>query len=564
MFSSLALILCSWLVAAGGFVGLGALTWRLMGGQWPEVNGRAPLFFTGWATALAFLQLWHFARPVDVLATMCLAGGGALGLGLWFRSGKVRLRRPGPGDFVHFGFVTVASVLTANLALSNATHADMGAYFVSSLRWAQEYRLPPGLGNFSFLLALNQSYFLYVAALDVGPLHAHGHHLANGLLGLGLMWRIARGLVRHVLAAEAPGFAQTAGALMLPAVFESTRTLNVAGPIADLSVFLVGCQLVLLWSELWESRERRDSERRTLLRALVFIGAAGIAMKSSLLCVAVPLGLAAVLGNVPWSRAQWRTSALESGKQWAIGLVVLLPWMLRGVVLSGYPLFPSPLLSLPVAWRMAPEKVQEIESYIKAFARNPNRPPEEVLSNWDWLWPWASQLWLFNWEFLLPVGLTVLSLPFALLRWRGGGRFDGTRERLVLFAPLLVGLLLWFHLAPDIRFAGALMWGVAAFCVAMALRTGKRITLPERTAVALASTALLAGALVLHPVPPWIARDGFEPLAESDTRTRVTRHGLEVKVPNGPRCFEALCTPQFDERLRLRVPGDWASGFVVE
>src|SRR5262249_29613766 len=78
--------------------------------------------------------------------------------------------------------IALGVIWIADRALAAPYVGDSYLYHFSSVRWATEYRLPPGLGNLHGRLAFNQSYFLFVSFLNLLPRRWQGHNFANSLL----------------------------------------------------------------------------------------------------------------------------------------------------------------------------------------------------------------------------------------------------------------------------------------------------------------------------------------------------------------------------------------------
>jgi len=544
------MVVCAWALAGAVLCGLGVLgCWLLRVKPDPET----PLFWLGFAGALGVLQVWQLFHPVDGCAALALAAVGlpALAAHLWrTRSSPGRRER-----WFAYAVVGAAAVWFSNLALAGDTNPDSGLYYVATVRWLQEHPLPPGLGNLSYLLALNNAYFLYVALLDVGPFHHQAQHLANGLLLLAVLWHSVAGLGLHFRLGSEVRPSHTVAAVLLPPLLYTSRGARLTGPIADMAVLLLGAMLVVQLVRLLEARA--PEEPSASRRILTVLASAGVVMKTSLICVAAPVLLAVahgVLTSEESGRARWKRLAGLGllGSLWAV------PWMVRGIVLSGYPLFPSRVGGVPVSWRLDPALVESVHRYIRAFARRPGVPVDEVLADWSWVWHWAAPLWLFNWEFLIP----------ALIILGGAGTWIALRRRP---APpgcaraaglLLLGLGLWFLLAPDLRFAGALLWGLAGVVVARGVHTRGPPTRQARLTFALAAL-LLAAVVFPGPTPMWVHEERLVPLRETQGEWKRTDSGLELRVVNGGRCFDTRCTQFFEPRLRLRKAGDPGSGFEL-
>jgi hypothetical protein len=63
-----------------------------------------------------------------------------------------------------------------------------------------------------------------------------------------------------------------------------------------------------------------------------------------------------------------------------------------------------------------------------------------------------------------------------------------------------------------------------------------------------------------------ISTSGWEPIKARPLARKETSSGLVVFIPQRTdQCWDAPlpCTPYFNDRLRLRIPGNLASGFTV-
>src|SRR5229473_6531899 len=170
-------ILFTWLLCAAVCIGIGIIT--------------------------AILQLYHFFRPIDLVAVYLLLGLALAGW-IWNRTSLLRfsgvsavkrsndLPRSSGGST--FRLSTFSSQLSTLLLLSLAAaiiafrcaalgeHYDTGLYGAQAVRWFITYPLVPGLGNLIGQFGFNSSVFLWIAALDQGPWRGFAHHLFDGFL----------------------------------------------------------------------------------------------------------------------------------------------------------------------------------------------------------------------------------------------------------------------------------------------------------------------------------------------------------------------------------------------
>src|SRR5207302_1532468 len=137
--------------------------------------------------------------------------------------------------------------------------------------------------------------------------------------------------------------------------------------------------------------------------------------------------------------------------------LAFVPWLAHGAVLSGYPLYPSPLMPLPVEWR-APLAATIAQA-------NAIREWNGVAGAWrvalsDPRW-FAGLLGTLGWtqrDVVLALAIAAVELPVAAGRWVFGRRVPLLGVALV---PTVAGLVFAFVAAPQARFAGALPWVLA-------------------------------------------------------------------------------------------------------
>jgi hypothetical protein len=283
---------------------------------------------------------------------------------------------------------------------------------------------------------------------------------------------------------------------------------------------------------------------------------------------------------------------------WA-GLAALLvvPWMARGVLLSGYPLFPSAALGLPVAWRIPESLVTPISPVILEWARTVNQTiPYTGDLSWAREWYTAFPFEVAKRALLLALAAGAVGVALALVEWRrwsAGARSSGVEEEgashsrwEINGAAALVGvsglaLVAWFLMAPDYRFSGALVWMLMAcgLCLAwLALTAPRTIREPLGLAVGL----VLGLAIIISPNHFELHKPGQQvlvPMPESQwvrqfadgitSQEKQTRQGFMVTMPVSPheQCFDMPmpCTREQDflDTLRMFEPGNLQRGFYI-
>jgi hypothetical protein len=151
----------------------------------------------------------------------------------------------------------------------------------------------------------------------------------------------------------------------------------------------------------------------------------------------------------------WASRQSMSGRHWrlvaGLGLIMLVPWLVRSVLLSGYLLYPVPALDwINVDWKI-PLDVTRKEQYMitnvgQWVTHSTCLPPHQTLAQWVPHW-WTAQ-GTFMRSVMLMAALSVVP---AAVRWRRllsteVGWFWG-------WLMAWLGGIFWFFTAPDFRFA---------------------------------------------------------------------------------------------------------------
>lgn len=555
-------MVASWGFMALLFGGLGLLVTRCM--KRPPALSADQLVLVpwlGWAAAVAVLQVLHCCMPVQ---------WGALALLFVLSSTGFILARKEITQFwvAHRRAMVISLAGSFPVMLWVASHCasqpgvyDCGLYHLSAIRWATEYPLIPGLALLHGRLGFNNSSALYAALLDQGWFQHKSHQLAGGFLALLLFARGAWAVVRW-RTAERPAMREIFYALTpLPVAIWIVNAGEVSSPTPDTMVFLLGFVIggELLRLMCPETSPGANGWRHRTTLHLALLCAAGVSCKMNF---AVPAGVAVVLALL----SVFRDPAHRTGSvrlcAWAAGIaaLVLIPWAARGVVLSGYPAYPALAGGMVVEWKVPAASVKCEADWIKAWARDPGRPKEEVLGTWNWVGRWfARQTRIHKADVLTPL---VIGLAGCMLALRGNGERRYRDLGLFLLCPLsaIVFVLLT---APDPRFAGAAFWiiglaGLSWFLASLPRSIGWRI------AAVMAALLLAREITAVEFAGPW--RRDAGPARTVSMKTMTTDSGLKLFVPeSGDQCWNATlpCTPYFSPALRLRNPASLASGFTI-
>jgi len=552
------LVLVAWGIAGLAIVGFGFLFRRAARVPAVDADDVLSSFWLGWCCLLLGLQVWHLLLPVDRRAQVACGLVAAIGLAIGGLGPWRRLVPRRPRHAVAFGLLAAMAVWLSNHALGGARHGDTGAYFLPTVRWLVAYPIVPGLGNLHAHFALNQSYFLYVAALEVGPFAGRSYHLANGLLLLALCARMTLAVSRFVGRDAVARPVDLFYALILPAALPLGAGIFFTSPSPDPAVFALG---VVTAGELLGLLTGDPGRRDFQLRALALLAFTGWTVKLSFAGFAaatLPIALVAWL----WIARPNGARAMRSvGAVALIGVLAIGPWIVRNVVMSGRPLFPSALGELPVEWRVR----TDVEGWLRHSAAVGGIGP--IVRNPRWFLNYLRGQGWESPDVLGPLVVGVAGAVVAGVRRLIRGR-SSTGRALVVAVPAVASLLFCLVTSPVARYVGASVWVLGASAIVASL--GDMVLAPRtlRRAVVVVTVVALTTVMLRSVTDPlWLDATDFEARSPVAYHKRRLKTGLVVNVPRiSDACWDVPlpCTGYPNPALRLRRDGDLAAGFMID
>lgn len=569
-------ILLTWLAMAAVCIGIGSLLLRLVTSQSPSF---VECFWSGIAAIAAILQLYHFLRPIDAIIAALLCALALCGLFFMFRRCDIpTLRRSDVFLFL------LAAVFIAFRSAAPTEHYDTGLYGVQAIRWFATYRLVPGLGNLLGQLGFNSSIFLCLAALTHGPWRDLAHHVFSGFLLAAIFASILSAVLRVLRSTNISSDASRAGNnsatdwfltfLFLPAAIWAA-TGKLSGANTDLPTTIVCLAAVSFLFRAFDSQPRESfrenpdangSSPLFLVIAMLLFSLA-VTFKLSSLVFALSGWIVAFL-------AFCLSGALSPSQRKRIALAALLlscaivvPWIGRGLVLTGYPFFPSPAFGISAEWTVPAANAQSQADFARSFARIPQIPLADT-NGYDWLRPWFRELVREREGFLIPFFFILAGTLFLAANSRRDNWAQFPRW-LWLVLPSFAGIAFWFFEAPAIRFGEPTLWTAAATLGTFATLHLLDSRIKKRLFVI---ALLFATAWAAHPrllwnsnVRPSISVHAVLPLPQPRIVPEQTLSGLTIYIPvETNQCWDAPlpCSPYFSDTLRLRRQNELGSGFV--
>lgn len=368
-------------------------------------------------------------------------------------------------------------------AITIPKNADSGQYHAQTIHWAESFRIVPGLGNLHDRLAYNSSWLVLQAMFSLAFLGQGSFHLLPGFLflivdiDLVIQWDWKERTFSHL---------PSHFALCLLLLFIWSQAAEISSPGTDLPVILIAGYVIFVLMK-WFNDQQGNRYIPVLISGLILWA---VTIKLS----AAPLLLIPLLFLLKLPDKRKYISRLT-----ILFLLLIVPWLIRNLILSGYVLYPIPILDIFHFWWKVPRDiVMDEQTAIRAWARFPRLDTATMMAMpfKQWVKIWFIDF-SFNRKLLI---LFSVSLPVLLLvvqaAWQ---RLRISLQRYGftwLVGILLAGWLYWFISAPNIRFGFAFILplfaiGVAALMSALSLKLTPKLNLLFNRAVPMLAIALI-------------------------------------------------------------------------
>ena len=553
------------------YLGWGKLSAALLGLDLRDRGTCFPYVWLGWATSLVVLQTIHLVLP---LAPWVSAVFFFIGLAYLVQRSFAKetvlagIRRVSGAYWL---FLVLGGGWIAAHALTEPKLYDSGLYHFNSIRWLLEHPLVPGLGNLHGRLAFNQTFFIYVASLQVFQPLASGHNLANSFLLILVLAECAFPLFDRARAGDR--LMLLVKLAFLPLVLVYGKNYALSSPSPDLGSAIL--RIVLFYHFVDILLRFRAGQRDIAgIKHSVLLAAVAITIKLSNIMYAVALTL--LCGLLHFARGS-RLRGVGSGKNLVFAGVVLIflgLWAGRGVVLSGCPLYPSSAFCLDVEWAVPAEQVAtEAEMvYRSVRSKTTSKVPQDYLVDRSWMVKWFDRMWQWKAGFAYPAMLAVAAICAAVASIaiaRDKVRRRGNLLLALAIIPPLSALVFWFVTAPHPRFADPFLFllALAGFLPWLADTQHFRVRLLLVPVILVAiNTPLLLTQLERGLSPEIVMKwsPAAEPVPQVEMERYRTASGLEIyTTASGDQCWDSALPSSPYRNPDLRLRGDsLRAGFV--
>ena len=274
-------------------------------------------------------------------------------------------------------------------------HYDSDLYHAQAIRWIEEYGIVRGLGNLHVRLAYNSSAFPLSALYSFRFLGGQSYHVMSGFFALLLAWQCVD--IKSFLRRGHPvisDFARLAAIYYLFTIYD-----EMMAPASDYFLSCLVFYIIIHWLDMNVRHER--SYLPYILLALLGVFAITIKLSAApmLLLTIVPIYKLFHNRTKEKMRAFWVSVALA--------FVIVLPFLIRNIILSGWLLYPVTFLDFFGFYWEIPKGLAAYDALeIRTFGRGYN----DVATYGSV----TMREWVPNW-FASITGLNKIMLVLALL-----------------------------------------------------------------------------------------------------------------------------------------------------
>lgn len=356
-------------------------------------------------------------------------------------------------SWLYYFLLASAILLVLIITSYKIVHPDTLKYQGPAIRWMESYKAIPGIVHFNTRLAYQSWWFSAMALFRFSFISANNFLFINSCILFWFLTFIIRCIddTLDLLKQRVPSAICFFGGWLALLAFSLLSWEQVRLTAASTSPDFIAA--LFAWSAFYLFYQYQPAKDNKLLPLLiVLISCAATGLKFSILIVL--LLPACILAGLLLKKS-YKTALVVC----IMGALIIAPSLIRNVINTGYPLYPSTAGNVfNTDWKASPAAVQQEMDYISAYARFPVKDYEEAekvvqLPFSQWIPVWWQQLAVTDKTLLLLI-LVLLAGNLITIKKQVNHR---NNNNLVILLVSLVGCIIWFLKAPSPRFGAGFL-----------------------------------------------------------------------------------------------------------
>ena len=426
------------------------------------------LMLAGLAGVTVYAQVWSLFSGVGLLADVCLLVCLVL-MSLYYRREVSGLLKDILTDLSsdHLSMIVsfILIIVMAFGASHGLMHYDTGLYHAQAIRWIEEYGLVPGLANLHTRLGYNSSAFC-LNALYSFAFTGQSYHVTGAFCALLLAWECVYKPVR-----ERGGLLSISGVSRIMGIYYLLMIFDeMVSPASDYYMVCLGFILIIRWIEALGS-SGNDGDKSAVADMDIPRMCMLAVMMGFILTVKLSGAVFVLLAILPGYMLLREHRSREFMFCVAAGVVTVIPYLARNVMLSGWLLYPSTAVGIfDTGWRVprdiASYDYKEIQVYGRGYTDVSRF--DEGITEWfgDWFSGMSSTDRLLIAAAIVGVVYFVIKCMYYVCRRLKAREGLNLPREMYTEAVLCAGFVFWLLTSPLMRYGclyvylfDAVIWG---------------------------------------------------------------------------------------------------------
>lgn len=318
-------------------------------------------------------------------------------------------------------------------------HTDTGIYHAQAIRWYEEYGLVKGLANLQQHFGYNSAYLAYASFFSMKWLLGRSLHVTTGFFAVFLcIWALAG--LKYVKKHE-DNLTDVCRVGIL--IYTMVNAEGLMSPATDYAAMYLAFYIIVRWAELFSERKEEAGIEDFALLCVVAVCVATYKLSAGMLVLLVLYPAVLLIRKKAWKEILVYLGA---------GILVLAPYLIRNVLLSGWLIYPFPAIDLfSVDWKVPLEYVQHDSDQIKVWGRCLYDVAKVDAPLHEWLPIWWEAKDTYE-KMLIEANLVAIALEGLSILYGAWHRSKIAWEQIILHVVVFAGVISWFWLAPFIRY----------------------------------------------------------------------------------------------------------------